>query len=79
MQIKSDLKFWIKLLFEPEQATWLFSTGGYRFGRITIESRRIKSDLDAQDWSVPIQLSDLSGAFDQDPTGEMSQGRCSPG
>jgi hypothetical protein len=31
--------------------------------------RWIKSDLDAQDRSVPIRLSDLSGAFDQDPTG----------
>jgi hypothetical protein len=56
---KFRFKFLFWTYFESEQATWPFLTGAYWFGWIKVRGRRILRWSDAQDFTVPIRLSDL--------------------
>jgi hypothetical protein len=55
-QIRFQTSIWFS--FKPEAYTWLVLICWYPFGWITIDSRRIKRDLDAPDRPVPFRLSD---------------------
>jgi hypothetical protein len=61
------IEFWFRFLFEicydQRLATWSFSTGPYRFGRIGNFSRRILWCFDGPDHPETLRLSDLFRIF----------------